>query len=162
MRRAGVVVVLGLLLLSGCTSTIGGFPAPTTAQTPPPSATDSASGTRSALAAALSRVPATALGENGYVEFGNTARIRQLARSAPATWQPQLTAGAPALAGYATLAPEVIGVDLSAAATALTVGQAPRSMIVLAGGQQASTITAAATKSGWTGSGVLSKDLDLS
>ena len=149
MKGIRVVLVVGLLL-SGCTSTITGSP------TPAPAAA------RSALAAALSRVPAAALGDDGYFEFGDSARLRQLASADAQLWRFQGHAGAGPLSNYAAFTVEAIGVDLSTAASVLTVGQPPRSLIVITGGQDRSRITTAATKSGWTGAGVLSRDLDLS
>jgi hypothetical protein len=147
MKRSGVLLVVALLL-AGCTSTVSGSPTPPAAG--------------SALAAALSRIPASTLGSDGYFEFGDSARLRQLAGTDAAIWKFQQNAGASGLSTYAAYTAETIGVDLSAASSALTVNQPPRTMVVLAGGQDRSKITAAATKSGWTGGEVLSRKLDIS
>ena len=146
MRRSSAAVVV-VLALAGCTSTITGSP------TPGPAG--------SALATALSRVPAAALGD-GYFEFGDSARLQQLAGTDPAMWKFQVNTGASSLSNYATYTVDTIGVDLSSATSALTVGQPPSSMIVITGGQDRSRIVAAATRSGWTAGEVLSRDLDLS
>lgn len=155
MRSSGVVLTV-VLLLAGCTSTIAGSPTPGAAgSTTPPVA-------GSTLAAALSRVPAAGLGTDGYFEFGDSARLRQLAGTDAALWKFQENTGASALSPYATYAVATIGVDLSTAGSALTVGRAPRTIIVIAGGQDSTRIAAAATKSGWTGGAVLSRELDVS
>lgn len=146
MRRVCTVVV-ATLLLAGCTSTVTG------------TATPKAAG--SALATVLSRVPAADLGDGSF-EFGDSARLRQLAGTDAAVWKFQVNTGASTLSSYAAYTVPTIGVDLSAAGSALTVGEPPRSMIVITGGQDGSKINAAATRSGWTAGQVLSRSLDLS
>lgn len=145
MRRA-CTVVIGVLLLSGCTSTVTGTPTPKAAGSP--------------LATVLSRVPAADLGDGSF-EFGDSVRLRQLAGTDPAVWRFQVNTGASTLSTYAASIVQTIGVDLSAAGSALTVAEPPRSMIVITAGQDASKITAAATRSGWTAGDVLSRSLDL-
>lgn len=171
MRSRGLVLAV-VLLLAGCTSTVAGSPMPratgsptsgaTGSPTPGASASPTPGATGSTLTAALSRMPAAGLGTDGYFEFGDSARLRQLAGTDAALWRFQENTGASALSTYATYTVATIGVDLSTAGSALTVGQAPRTMIVIAGGQDPAKIAAAATKSGWTGGEVLSRKLDIS
>lgn len=112
MRRTSMVLVVGLLL-SGCTSSITGAPTPKAAG--------------SALATALSRVPAADVG-SGNFEFGDSARLQQLARTDAAVWKFQVNTGASTLSTYAAYTVRTIGVDLSTAGSALTIGQPPRSV----------------------------------
>src|ERR1700712_2024102 len=129
MRAKRAVLAVGLLLLSGCTSDTGG--SPTHAQTP--TATPTAA--RPALATALSRVPAAALGKSGYFEFGDSAVLRQLATTNAALWKNQRLTGTSELFQYGAYTVGTIGVDLSSAGYALDVGQPPQSVIIIAGGQ---------------------------
>lgn len=132
----------------------------TAASTATPTTAPTATGT--SLAAALSRTPAGTLGSDGYFEFGDSTRLRQLAGTDATLWKFQQNTGASSLSTYAAYTVSTIGVDLSKAGSALTVGRAPRTMILIAGGQDPAKIAAAATKSGWSGGEVLSRQLDVS
>lgn len=54
-----------------------------------------------------------------------------------------------------------LGIDVDAADTVLVVGQPPREVTLLAGGQDGGRVRDAARARGWSGSGVLRRDLDL-
>lgn len=144
-RYAWGVLLAGLL--AGCSSGTTGSPTPAAAAP--------------ALDTALEAVSPTALGDTGEFEFGDTVRLSALAAANKKVWAFETYAGSGPLTPYGVVIKDVLGVDLSKATSALTVGSPPAAMVVITGGQDAAAIAAAATKSGWTGSGTLTRSQDL-
>ncbi len=145
-RYASAIMVVGVF--AGCTGGVTGSPAPEKVSP--------------ALSAALSRVRPAALGETGDFEFGDTARLRELAATEPKVWRQETFAGSGSLAAYGQVIKDGLGIDLTTATSALTAGSAPAALVLITGGQHADAIKGAATKAGWSGSGTLTRPRDLS
>lgn len=145
--KLGKLWLLVLLLggVTGCSGT-GGTPEPAPVT--------------SALSAAFDQVPVSALGASGEFEFGDLARLRTL--NGDQAWRFEAYRGMGSLASSARILKETIGIDPDTATTALSVGSPPAAMLLLTGGQDQQAITAAAIAAGWTGTGTLSHNLDLS
>ena len=134
-------------LLAACTSGTTGAPAPEPVV--------------SALATTLSRVPTAALGSAGHFEFGDSVKLNSLA-AGDKLWKFERYDGAGSVSSLGALTGDAIGADLGKATALLTVGQPPNSMVLVVGGQNQQTVTAAAKKSGWSGTDILSRTPDLS
>ncbi len=145
VRYAAAILVTGVV--AGCSGGTGGTPVKPTA---------------TALVTALSAVAPAALGTTGSFEFGDTARLRALAGADKKVWGQDVLFGSGSLAPYGAVITEALGINLTAADSALAVGAPPATLVIVTGGQNAASITAAATKSGWVGSGTLTRKLDLS
>ncbi|MET3806341.1 hypothetical protein ABIB25_003351 [Nakamurella sp. UYEF19] len=146
MKRYASGVLLAALL-AGCTSATTGSPTPATAAP--------------ALSGALAGVAPAALGDNGDFEFGDTVRLEALAAADKKVWGYEIGAGSGSLSTYRVLMTDALGIDLGKSTSILNVGAPPATLVVVSGGQDAAAVTAAATKSGWKGSGTLIRAIDL-
>jgi len=108
-----------------------------------------------------------ALGEitgptGGYVEFGDTAALRELSGGNFAgTWGGVRGMGMSSIASYWLQLEDTIGIDPDAADYAIAVAQPPGVKTLIVGGQDETAIRAAAEAAGWQGDPVLSSELNM-
>lgn len=151
-----IVAAAAALLLSACSGADSADPAGSADSGGSASASDSPAG----VASALERISVDARGEGLYVEYGNTAMLTELAVEDPDTWQSLIVYGLSALAPVAN-GETVLGMDLSAADYALSVGLPPARLMLLSGGQDGEAVTEAAEQLGYSGDPVLSQEMDV-
>ncbi|WP_146135263.1 hypothetical protein [Antricoccus suffuscus] len=167
MNRAGislsaVCVISGLLLVAGCSGG-GDLSTRGTSNTGGGSGATRSGSTadNSTLHLALSRFDSSLAAKDLFASFGDTAALSVLAAKETETWK--LLALSGSIDAFATGPKQAatIGADLSAAEYSISIGQPPGRLTLVAGGQDADTITSAAKKAGYEGAGVLSQKLDL-
>lgn len=146
------VATLVLALVTACGDPAGSSVAPDGASPSAPSAVDAP------FAQAASRISPDALGEQPYVEFGRTAELMALSTT-DQRWVSVTTAGNSRMLNNKLLA-QAIGVDAAGADYSIEVGQLPRRIGVVAGGQDADAIIAAATATGYVGKDILTQELN--
>lgn len=151
MRHRSLGLIATALVLTGCSA--GG-------SDEPPGSTTSTPSTPAGIASALERVSADARGDSLYVEYGNSAVLTDLAAEKPEAWQFIFTYGLSALAPLLD-GSTVLGMDLSAADYALTVGEPPARLMLVAGGQDGAAVTETAEQLGYSGDPVLSQEMDV-
>ncbi|WP_129667891.1 hypothetical protein [Phytoactinopolyspora endophytica] len=115
-----------------------------------------------ALRQALARLEATSA-TSQHISFGDAARIDEASGGTfKGTWGSLTGWGADQLYPYREQLPDVLGIDLVASESLISVGQPPHVVSLIEGGQDADEITAAATASGWSGDPVLTLEMDPS
>jgi len=115
----------------------------------------------SVLDKALGRFSGEAVGDSLQAEFGDASRLAELTAKQSATWSGLQSTGSSAiLEGYDYASQ--LAIKLSAADYAVSVGQAPGVVTLVAGGQDASAVTSAAKSLGYSGGDVLSQDMNVS
>lgn len=165
LRRLPAAIALastGLLLIAGCSDggnadDSGGGGGSQSASSSRPSSGKS----DSVLHQALSRFSSKAAGDSLQVEFGDTSHIASIAAKEGATWNGLAAVGASTiLEGYDYA--DQLAIKLDAADYAISVGQAPGVVTLIAGGQDADAVTTAAKSLGYGGAEVLSQDMNVS
>ncbi|MFV0534820.1 MAG: hypothetical protein ACK5MR_14360 [Cumulibacter sp.] len=152
MRR--VVTVLGAVLALAAATACGGAGA-----APPLDGTETAPApaAETVFAQAMSRISPDALAEGTLIRFGQTSQLVTL-RAADDRWLEIAATGNRLLAVESSAS--AIGVDPAAATYAVEVSEGPARVSLLVGGQDAESITDAATKAGYAGDVVLTQDAD--
>lgn len=154
--RRSAIVVLSVLAAAGCTSVSG---------TAVPSGGSSSSGPSSTqttrLLTAMQRIDPTAMGGPVQFEFGDTRAIAGLGGGSEVR-QSLAGVGGQDVGVHAEQAKQVLGIDVAGSDMMLSAGVPPAELTLVIGGQSAAAITAAAGKSGWTGSGTLTHPATLS
>ncbi|MEO6957505.1 MAG: hypothetical protein ABI137_12245 [Antricoccus sp.] len=165
MKRAIVTMgsIVGLTVLAGCTTGTKSSPSGSASTASVTSQSSSAASSQSkqasdGLSKAVGQISAKAKGPYWNIEYGESKELAALQQQYPKQWGSTIGIG---LAGSPAQF-NTLGLNVEKADFSLTVGVDVAQVRLISGGQDAATITKTAKGLGYAGSGVLTKDLDVS